>query len=211
MNAVWTNRDMDIVETLTRRVSMLSLGQIVRIWWPAAGSPRIVRRRLRRLIAGGLIDCRLVNVHPVNGLREPLVSWAPGGPEPDAEVVAKRIRARWTAPCEPQEIYTATRLSANLFGSTSRGLPDLEHRDHDLILAEVYTFYREQRPQEACLWVGEHALPKAGYRIKDPDAFLVNSAGTRRRAINSAGHYDSARIETFHEHCFCENLPYELW
>jgi hypothetical protein len=211
VNATWTNRDLDIVETLTRRVTLLAIGQIVRIWWPTAGSPRVVRRRLRRLVAAGLIDCRLVNIHPILPLAGPLVSWTPEKPEPDAEAIASSTRARWYTHCEPQEVYLATKLSANLFGSTSNRLPPLEHRDHDLLLAEVYTLYRERRPQEASLWVGEHALSKAGYRVKDPDAFLIDPTGKCCRAIESAGHYDSTRIEEFHQHCFTRNLPYELW
>ena len=37
MTSLWTSRDLDIVETLTRRVRLLSIDQIARIWWPQAG------------------------------------------------------------------------------------------------------------------------------------------------------------------------------
>ena len=57
----------------------------------------------------------------------------------------------------------------------------------------------------------EDCLPKAGYRIKDPDAFLVNSAGEVLRVIESAGRYSIAQIESFHDHCVQYGLPYELW
>ena len=40
---------------------------------------------------------------------------------------------------------------------------------------------------------------------------LVDVAGRMRRVIESAGRYDPEQIETFHEHCFEYDLPYELW
>jgi hypothetical protein len=46
-----------------------------------------------------------------------------------------------------------------------------------------------QRPQLAALWVGEHGLPKAGHRIKDPDAFLRHEMDKSVRVIESAGRY----------------------
>jgi hypothetical protein len=44
-----------------------------------------------------------------------------------------------------------------------------------------------------------------------PDAFLVDAAGRVRRVIESAGRYDAAQVESFHEHCVESDLPYELW
>jgi len=211
MNATWTTRDLDIVETLTRRVSLLTLDQIARIWWPTAGSARVVRRRLRRIAAGGLVACHLLNVCRLPRLAGPLLSWIPGQPDPDYQAVSHRARCRWTLPASPELILVATPLAANLFGSTARGLPPMEHRDHDLLLAEVYVFYRRSRPRDASMWTGECALSKAGYRIKDPDAFLIDPAGKRHRAIESAGRYGPDRIEEFHLHCFSRELPYELW
>jgi hypothetical protein len=107
-------------------------------------------------------------------------------------------------------VCVATPLAANLLGSTARGLPPREHRDHDLRLASIYTAYRLQRPKLAQLWVGEHGLPKAGFRIKDPDAFLCNG-GKVLRVIESAGRYSEWQVEKFHEHCESNELPYELW
>ena len=105
----------------------------------------------------------------------------------------------------------AAPLAANLLGSTSCGLPKPEHRDHDLLLAAVYVHYRTQHPKTAALWIGEHVLTKAGYRIKDPDAFLRDEQGRILQVIESAGRYSSAQVESFHEHCAELSLPYELW
>jgi hypothetical protein len=98
-----------------------------------------------------------------------------------------------------------------LFGSTAGGSLSLPHLDHDLRLASLYVHYRRHFPDWARLWIGEHALPKAGYRIKDPDAFLQDKTGRVLRVIESAGRYSSWQVESFHEHCVENQLSYELW
>jgi hypothetical protein len=211
MTSSWATPDLDIVETLTRRVRLLSIRQIARIWWPQAGSLRVVRRRLRRVAQSGLLARAIVNVHPLLNLSQPLARWTPGGEVPDFQEVSLQARSRWQSASTPQEIFSATRLAANLYGSSAGALPDLTHRDHDLLLGQVYVIYRKAGSAEVCDWVGEDALPKAGYRIKDPDAFLVDSDGNMTRVIESAGRYSFRQVESFHEHCVEHGLPYELW
>lgn len=211
MTILWTNRDLDIVETLTRRVRLLSIEQIARIWWPAADGLRVVRRRLQRLIDGRLLDQTMVNAHPPLPVSSPLTVWMPGDDAPDAAAVSAQARSRWTEVAVPTDVFSATRLGANLFGSSGGRLPDFNHRDHDLLFGQVYAVYRTTRPGEANMWVGEDALSKAGYRIKDPDAFLVNDCGHRLRVIESTGRYSVRQVESFHEYCVERDLPYELW
>lgn len=211
MSGSWTPRDWDIAETLTRRVRLLSLGQIRSLWWPRAKSFRIVRRRLRKLVAGGLIQSALVNAHPPLDIQRPLVRWRPGETEPDFEPIAQWAQSRWPKAAIPQTVFFASRLMANVFGSSAGQLPPLDHRDHDLLLGEVYTLYRTQWPVEARQWVGEDSLPKAGYRIKDPDAFLVSETGRVWRVIESAGRYSARQCLSFHAYCAERNFPYELW
>ena len=88
MISLWTTRDLDIVETLTRRARLLSIEQIARIWWPEAGSARVVRRRLRRLAASGLIHRTIANVHPLVDVSRPRTQWKPGEDEPDFRQVS---------------------------------------------------------------------------------------------------------------------------
>lgn len=211
MTLGWTDRDLDIVETLTRRVRLLTVEQVARIWWPSARHLRIVRRRLRRLTAGGLLHRTIVNVHPLLQLKRPLLSWHDNKAEPNFERASTQARTRWTQPANPAEVYSATPVAANLFGSTATQLPQLNHRDHDLLLGQIYVLYRTERPAEARMWIGEDALDKAGYRIKDPDAFLIDDNGTKFSVIESAGRYGPKQIESFHHHCVENELPYELW
>jgi hypothetical protein len=211
MKPLWTRRELDIIQSLTWRVRLLSLDQIARIWWPDVASRRIVRRRLRRLATAGLVDVTVINAHPLLNPEHPLVRWNPGDDDPDFQQVAIQTQSRWKASAVPQEVCSATKRAANLFGSTAGRLPPMIHRDHDLLLGHAYVHYRTSRPTEAACWVGEDVRPKAGYRIKDPDAFLVDKYGNVTRVVESAGRYGASQVESFHEFCAQRALAYELW
>ena len=206
-----TCRDLDLLDTLTLRVRLLTLCQVTELWWPNGENQRCARRRLECLEAAKLIEIHRVNVHPLLPVTSPLFAWQPGDAEPDCEQLAKSCRERWNKPAVPMTVCVAAPLAANMQGSTSCGVPHRDHRNHDLRLASVYVAYRSQRPGLAALWVGEHGLPKAGHRIKDPDAFLRHEGGQIVRVIESAGRYSEAQVQSFHDHCQADELPYELW
>lgn len=208
----WTSRDLDIVEALAAKVRLLSTAQVARGWWGAAsGREARARARLRLLRRAGLVDAYLVNVHPPPGLSGPAFRWAPGEDGPDPEAVSGRLRGRWTEAARPTAVYAASPLAANLFGCSGDGLPGLTHRDHDLLLGEVFVAYLRDAPGDARRWLGEAALPKAGRSVKDPDAFILDESGEPARIVESGGKYDPGRVEAFHEHCAGFGLPYELW
>jgi hypothetical protein len=208
---MWTNRELDIVDALTRRVRLMTLSQIGQTWWSELGSQKAVRRELKRLREGGLVQRTIINAHPRLALKSPVAVWQPNHVEPDLQRVAERIRGRWRHGAEPTEVYWASSQAANLFGSAAGQLPNVLQRDHDLLLGEVYVFYRLRRPDLVHRWAGEDVFPKAGYRIKDPDAFLFDDSGKPMRVIESAGRYGVRQIESFHQHCVEQDLPYELW
>jgi len=211
MNLCWTERDLDILETLALRVRLLSLEQITRIWWPAAGSPRPVRRRLRRLVAGRLVHRVVANVHPPIDISQPLTSWRPGMPRPDLARLAQPIRDRWQLPAVPTELFHATRVAANLFAGHAWRLPPVGQRDHQLLLGQVYLHYRRAHPQEARSWLAADACGSAaGNHHPRPDAVLRGPAGTLR-AIESTGRHSVDRLARLHAYCLHEQLPYELW
>jgi hypothetical protein len=210
MNPTLSPVAADLLETLTRRVRLISLVQLKELWQISARNRRVLRRRVSRLCAARLLEVHTINVQ-ISNPAGPLFAWRPGDDEPDAEALARLSQMRWQSPAAPTTVCVASRLAANLFGSTSAGLPKVEHRNHDLLLAAVYICYRLRCPNEAALWVGEHAIPKAGFQIKDPDAFLIGGQGQVIRVIESAGRYRPCQIESFHEHCADEGLPYELW
>jgi hypothetical protein len=153
----------------------------------------------------------MITAHPRLAPRAPLATWNPGAEQPEPRWVVARIRSRWASDAVPVEVYWATPQAANLFGSTARRLPTAFQRDHDLLLSDVYAFYRQRRQDLVSRWAGEHALPKAGFRTKDPDAFLFDDAGQSVRVIESAGRYDLRQVQSFHDYCDEHDLPYELW
>ncbi|MHC4880386.1 MAG: hypothetical protein ACYTGL_28385 [Planctomycetota bacterium] len=208
---MWTPRDLDIVEALARRVRLLTDQQIQSIWWTEPCSLPVVRRRLWRLQSSGLIERTTINAQPVRTNIAPLAEWSPGATAPDPQSVSDLARCRWDSPAVPTRVYSASRLAANLFGSSATHFPRPEQFDHDLLLGQVYVEYCTGRPDVAGQWIGEDALPKAGFRIKDPDAFLYDEDGHVIRVIESAGRYSPLQIESFHNHCRQYSLPYELW
>lgn len=210
MNPVLTFRDLDLITTLTGRVRILTASQIATLWALSQPNGRVVRRRMNRLAETGLLELHTINAHVLSPTR-PLFAWRLGAPEPNAQLVSRSAYARWSFAAIPTLVCVATPLAANLHASTSCCLPKAEQRDHDLLLAAVYVHYRTHHPKAAELWIGEHLLPKAGYRIKDPDAYLRTAQGQVTRIIESSGRYSPQQVESFHEHCAEQQLPYELW
>jgi hypothetical protein len=206
-----TTRDLDLLETLTCRVSLLGTAQAVALAWPSTRRQGTARGRLSRLARAGWIRLRTVNAHPPLPVIEPLCAWQPGDEDPDYSRIARKAQQRWSQAARPTEICFADKRCASLFGSTAACRLTGSHVDHDLRLSAVYVHYRRQCPTLASLWIGEHALPKAGYQIKDPDAFLRDQQGRVLRVIESAGRYSATQVERFHEHCADNQFPYELW
>ena len=211
MTLTLTHRDLDLLDALTLRVRLLTLRQVTELWWPTGENQRCARRRLDALAEAQLVEIHRVNAHPLLPVTSPLFAWQPGDAEPDSEELAEKCQKRWNRPALPMTVCVAAPLAANLMGSTARGVPHRDHRNHDLRLASVYVAYRQQCPQLAALWIGEHGLPKAGYRIRDPDAFIRRDDGKLLRVIESAGRYDVSQVQNFHDHCEANELPYELW
>lgn len=207
----WTDLDYDVVLTLAVRVRLLGIEQAGDIWWSDTEGTRDASKHLRQLASAGLLQRFVINAHPRLKPAAPLARWNPHQPAPDSHELSDAARSRWNEPAVSVEVFTASKQAANLFGSDLHGLPKLEHRDHDLLLTDVYAVYRRTRAQEAQNWVGEGFLPKAGYRIKDPDAFLIDASGQTTLIVESAGHYSPQQIRSFHKHCAGRNISYELW
>ena len=208
---MWTHRELDIVDALTRRVRRMTLSQIGELWWPELGSQKALRTELKRLREGGLLRRTMINAHPRLAIKSPVFFWQPSQTEPDIHRVAEKVRRRWQYGGEPTEVYWASSHAANLFGSGAGQLPNVRHGDHDLLLSEVYVFYRLRRPDVVHRWASEDVFPKAGFRIKNPDAFLLDDSGHPMLVVESAGRYGIRQIESFHQHCAERDLPYELW
>ena len=209
--AVWSQLEYDILQTLALRVRLMSPRQANRIWLPGFQSERDLRQCLDQLVTAGLLQQWVVNAHPPLQPQNPLAAWSPGAPEPDWNDVSRRARQRWAKPATPTDVFAASKQTANLFGGNTHGLPPVEHRDHDLLLSDAYVAYRKHWPAYSARWIGEDFLSKAGFQIKDPDAFLIADDGKPLRVVESAGRYTPKQVESFHDHCASLEVPYELW
>ena len=210
----FTDRDLDLIETITRRVRLLTYPQIAAIWWPTTVARQSGQRRVSELVREGWLEHRTILAHPPQTVDLPVLCWSPEmkfAMQKDITNVGHHVRSRWSRPAVPAQVYVASNKAANLFGSTAYGFPSREHWNHDLHLAAVYVHYRRRFPDRARQWIGEHALPKAGYRIKDPDAFLVDENRRVVRVIESAGKYCQKQLEQFVKHCYRRKVAFELW
>lgn len=208
---IMTERDVNLLEALTLRVPLLTTTQIAERWWPHVRSRQIPHGRLVELKKAGWITRAIVNAQPVTYACFPLFAWKPGGEFPNAADAAQKARSRWSSPAQATEVWSATDQAAYLIGGTANGLLPLEQRDHALRLAEVYFRYLQHHPKLAGFWIGQHALPKAGYGRKDVDALLRNDTGRVLRVIHVAGRWSRRQVERFHEYCVQWKLSYELW
>lgn len=206
---VWTKTGFELLLALAIQVRMLAVVQVRRLE-KLTGDRKHAIEDLSQLREAGLVERYLVNAHPLLGPSSPLFQWAPGEADPNSRLLSNKAKRRWTQTAVPTEVIVATKKTANLFAGTCYGLPPVEHRDHDLLLSDAYVVHRLRRHAKR-FWIGEDFLPKAGLRIKDPDAFLVDENGHPKWIVESAGRYSSRQIESFHDYCVSLDLPYELW
>ena len=209
----WSRYERLLVETLTCKVAMLRESDARAIWVAQVAGNSRFHAAIARLIDGGLVDRYLVNLHPPLAPKWPVVQLAAGAKQASGlayEQMTRRLRERWSRPTVPTVVLVASRRACNLFGSTASRLPDLGHRNHDALLGEVFVRYLNAAPKLAREWVGEHVLPKAGFRIKDPDAFLFRDESPYR-IVESGGSYNARQVESLVAYASERRLELEVW
>ena len=193
--ATWTDHELFLVETLACRVKLTRLDQLQAIWSsaPCGPAPFELEEALSRL--RWAIDAYTVNLHPpLQPVRPVLTLRAQDNSPQDLRPHSNLMRARWNKPAIPTTVFVASKAAANLFGSTFGALPPLEHRDHDALLTDAFIHHLRKDPNTIDQWVGEQMRPKAGYRIKDPDAFKVRPDGSPYQIIESGGSYSARQL-----------------
>lgn len=210
-----TDRDNEILEALACRVRLFALDQIATAWWPTVSNAgAFARRRLTALTAAGWLHATHVHVARMLELAAPLQVWSPGEPDPDCAVIARRLAARWESDRPPTRfsVYSATRQTLDEFGGPVRPKRlDTLYATHDLNLAGVFLLFRQERPDEARAWIGEDLRPKAGYKLKDPDAVLQFADGRPELVVELGGKYPEPEVRAFHADCARRGRRYELW
>jgi hypothetical protein len=207
-----TDRDQEILSTLTHRVRILSVAQVARTWWQGTRRPvENAAARLRALDRGGLLAAFEIVAHPEIELAGPVARWQPGEEAPDFGAVSYRLRARWTEPVRTTSVIAATAAGAALVGGVGGRRPRPSETTHDLHLAAVYLRVCAFSPALARSWRSEALLYSAGggRDEKLPDATL--SDGHRTLVVEFGGAYRKPKLIEFHEHCAERSLPYQIW
>ena len=216
-----SERDLQLLSTLTHRVRSLSVRQLACRWWGQTSAPvQAASRRLRRLEEGGHLELGEVLAHDPLEFERPLATWAPGEPTPALGAIAYQLRlTRWSGPLRPQRMVAATDLAVSRVGGVAGRLPRPAEGSHDLSLGALYLHHEAVYPARAQRWSSESQLYAEGWGRNSvlPDAVVregvVDGIHERERvvAIELAGRYSKAKLHGFHTFCYEEGLPYELW
>lgn len=207
-----TERDNEILATLTRRVKALSLTQVQGAWWPGATS-RTVLSRMRQLESNGWLQ--VVGL-PAKGIdfrvTNPLVpaDELPGVLELRSLVAI--ARSRWQAPVRVVQSVAATRQAARYFGGHAQ-VPRPSEATHDLFLSAVYLRYLCTTPSDIESWLGERQVARLvdGGDSKVPDALLKSSAHGLTAVEVVGESYSATKLEAFQSFCSSRGWRCELW
>jgi len=208
-----SDRDVDLIETLTRRLRVLTLCQVARTWWPGADQPiAAARHRAGQLQQAGYLAVFIAMAHPEIPLTSPVISWAPGHPMPDCGTASHRLRSRWGQHAVATHCVFATSRAGSQFGGYGGRRPRETEETHDIHLAQVYLLLKKQNPEAARFWVSEEAIRRRRKRQKEklPDALI--EAPNSHRVVEFGGAYSKAKLTMFHRYCAEElQIPYEVW
>ncbi len=218
MALVLTKRDLEIFDTLTKRVRVLSLAQVARTWWADAKEPtRVAENRLRILVGENLLQIERAPAHPEIQIEAPVAIWALGQPEPEFGAISYQLQTRWHQHPVLTPCVSASRAAADRFGGYGGRPPRSVERTHDIHMAQVFLRFRGRHPESVPDWVFEEQVKTerklAGRRStpgeKLPDAFLRSKSGTR--VIEFGGAYGKDKLIAFHGYCKEHSFPYEIW
>jgi hypothetical protein len=210
MTLAITERDEELLATLSLKVHLASLGQIASAWWAKSRTPaKSARVRLRKLQESGWLEKQRVNIHPLLPLLQPLLTWAPSKAEPDFGAIAYRLQKRWTKALEPTTVYIASRKTAHRFGGFGGKFKHRTQLTHDLHLAAIYFAMLSEDSALAKRWSGEEERCSDGEKL--PDAVLIDADANVTEVIEFGGQYDRRRVEAFHRYCEIRCFQYQLW
>lgn len=200
-----TDALLKLLRDLTVQVKFASLEQFARGW---LGGDLAQAKEVILLFARlGLVERADIEVRAIDELSAPLFYWSPDNVDPSVdefEELADRLARRLCGQFHPVTVYYPTRSTANLFGLRPRGVGRPCEWTHDSLLTEVFVWYRTHRPAASVRWLAEGAMPMWGRqvkRMKDPDAFLIDSRGCIEQVIEVAGKYSVSHLRDFHRHC----------
>lgn len=207
-----SDRDQEILDALTLRVRVMSIGQIARQWFDGASDPvRQTKRRLAALAKADLVELASIPTRPELTLDKPLVTWRPGEVPPAFERLASFLDARWKKPAILTDLVIASRKAGIARGGHGGRWPRRSEVSHDLTFAGLYLAWRKRAATSRDSWTPESRLRREGMGDNDrlPDAAIEKDG--HRRIVELAGVYSAAKLRDLHRFCAERELPYELW
>lgn len=171
------------------------------------------RRRMKQLVAQGLLMKTTVRARPIPPLDAPLIRWQPSQPVPAFSKVAYQCQKRWkTRHLQNCVVYFASAKTAQMFGGRARGEIRKEMQvTHDMGVTQIWLNLDANAPDWADAWRGEDVMSHTRRGQKLPDGFIVDAGNSVLCVMEFGGSYDEARIREFHEDCAERSLPYQLW
>lgn len=205
-----SERDREIVRTLTLSIRVLTAHQIRRTWWQNAGYS-YVQQRLGALVHAGVLSAFQVRAHPELHLREPVWSWSPGESSPPFGVLSYRLRSRWAEPPRVLTVFTASRRSGRVYAGRGGRLSHPLQVTHDLHVSAIYLRLLCTDYVKAGGWISDDSLARIRRGKKIPDAEIHSADGIPLKVIEFGGAYPPQRLQKVHEDCERRQIPYELW
>jgi hypothetical protein len=207
-----TDRDLEILDVLTRRVRVLTIPQLARTWWSHATDPEgTASKRIKALGCAGLVEIFPAPCHPELYLPTPVFTWHPHNPPPDFGAISYALQSRWTNRPQLLRAVIATNAAGTRFGGHGGKRPREVEHTHDVHLASVYLHIRQLDPEAAQHWMFETEIQKRRdtKRAKLPDAFIP--CPDPPRFVEFGGAYSKAKVEAFHHYCAQLAITYEIW
>lgn len=214
MNLKLTDRDLDILKSLSCCVRLFSIQQVQSLWWPDASlQSGAVQKRINKLADAKWLKRSVILARPIPVMNDAICSWKPGNASPDFGKCAWKAKCRWTEGTRQIRVVSADRKASQLFaGVKPRGIRQPFQLTHDLGLSQVYLQFRIQCPDKAAKWIGERGIAFRRKKGKIPDAVIGNvGAWPPELIVEFAGSYGKDRLLQFHKFCEHEGISYELW
>lgn len=205
---VVTRRDTEIVGALSRSVTVMTVEQVQRCWWPGALSCAACGRRIRELADRRLVVRRSLMAAPPVPLGGPLLSWSPGESLPDFGPILIQARRRIVGPPSSLAVVMGAPMGAALVGGVVHE-PRPSDVTHDLLLAEVMLRIRIDEPEILRFWRrGGGGRRGPGERIAD--AVLARPGRPLHLEVVGSS-YTQTKLVLLHRYFEGLKAEYQLW